>query len=84
MAGCPLMACWVRVDILVIDDFLIRPLNSGQAVDLLDVIEDRAQLHSTIVTSQLRSLTGTRPAGLCIEYWNSNALRPYSRWSHCR
>jgi DNA replication protein DnaC len=48
-----LMASWARIDVLVIDDFLIRPLNSDQAADLLEVIEDRAQLHSTVVTSQL-------------------------------
>ncbi|MHB1930005.1 MAG: IS21-like element helper ATPase IstB [Acidimicrobiales bacterium] len=48
-----LMASWARIDVLVIDDFLIRPLTPEQAADLLEVIEDRAQLHSTIVTSQL-------------------------------
>jgi len=48
-----LLASWVRVDILLIDDFLIRPLGPDQAADVLEVIEDRAQLRSTIVTSQL-------------------------------
>ena len=48
-----LMATWARIDVLVIDDFLIRPLNSDQAADLLEVIEDRAQLRSTLLTSQL-------------------------------
>jgi len=48
-----LMATWARIDVLVIDDLLIRPLNPDQAADLLEVIEDRAQLHSTVVTSQL-------------------------------
>ncbi|MGO9558756.1 MAG: IS21-like element helper ATPase IstB [Acidimicrobiales bacterium] len=48
-----LMTTWARVDVLVIDDFLIRPLSSDQASDLLEVIEDRAQLRSTVVTSQL-------------------------------
>ena len=38
---------------LVIDDFLIRPLTSDQAADLLEVVEDRAQLRSTVLTSQL-------------------------------
>ncbi len=37
----------------MIDDFLIRPLNCDQAADLLEVIEDRAQLRSTLLTSQL-------------------------------
>jgi DNA replication protein DnaC len=48
-----LLAHWARVDILLIDDFLIRPLTPDQAADLLEVIEDRVQLRSTIVTSQL-------------------------------
>ena len=48
-----LMASWARVDVLLIDDFLIRPLNPDQAADTLEVIEDRAGLRSTVVTSQL-------------------------------
>lgn len=48
-----LLASWARTDVIVIDDFLIRPLTPDQTADLLEVIEDRAQLHSTIVTSQL-------------------------------
>ena len=48
-----LMASWARVEVLVIDDFLLRPLNSDQAADMLEVIEDRSGLRSTIFTSQL-------------------------------
>jgi len=48
-----LMASWARVGVLVVDDFLLRPLSPDQAADLLEVIEDRAQLRSTVVTSQL-------------------------------
>jgi DNA replication protein DnaC len=48
-----LMASWARVDVLLIDDFLIRPLSADQAADLLEIVEDRAQQHSTILTSQL-------------------------------
>jgi DNA replication protein DnaC len=48
-----LMASWARVEILVIDDFLLRPLGPDQAADILEVIEDRVGLRSTIVTSQL-------------------------------
>ena len=48
-----LTATWARVDILVIDDWLLRPLNPDQAADTLEVIEDRTGLRSTIVTSQL-------------------------------
>jgi DNA replication protein DnaC len=48
-----LLATWARTDVLVLDDFLLRPLNPDQAADLLEVIEDRVGLRSTIVTSQL-------------------------------
>jgi DNA replication protein DnaC len=48
-----LMSAWARTDILLIDDFLLRPLDPDQAADLLEVIEDRVGLRSTIVTSQL-------------------------------
>jgi DNA replication protein DnaC len=48
-----LMASWARIDVLVIDDFLLRPLTSDQAADMLEVIEDRHGLRSTIFTSQL-------------------------------
>jgi len=48
-----LMAAWARVSVLVIDDLLLRPLTSDQAADLLEVIEARARLRATIITSQL-------------------------------
>jgi DNA replication protein DnaC len=48
-----LMAAWARTEVLVIDDFLLRPLNVEQTADLLEVIEDRSGLRSTIITSQL-------------------------------
>ena len=48
-----LMTAWAKVGVLVIDDLALRPLTPEQAADLLEVIEDRHQLRSTIVTSQL-------------------------------
>ena len=48
-----LLATWARVSVLVIDDLLIRPLTSEQGAELLEVIEDRAGLRATIITSQL-------------------------------
>jgi DNA replication protein DnaC len=48
-----LLTSWARIDVLLVDDFLIRPLGPDQAADMLEVIEDRVQLRSTIVTSQL-------------------------------
>ena len=48
-----LLAALAKVDILVLDDLALRPLTTDQAADLLEVIEDRNQRRSTIVTSQL-------------------------------
>jgi DNA replication protein DnaC len=46
-------AAWARIDVLVIDDLALQPLTAAQAAELLEVVEDRAQRRSTIVTSQL-------------------------------
>jgi DNA replication protein DnaC len=48
-----LLAGWARIEVLLLDDFLLRPLAPEQAADVLEVIEDRVSLRSTIVTSQL-------------------------------
>lgn len=40
---------WARVEVLVLDDFALRPLTA----DLLEVLEDRVERRATIVTSQL-------------------------------
>ena len=48
-----LLSSWARTDVLLVDDFLLRPLQPDQAADVLEVIEDRVGLRSTIVTSQL-------------------------------
>jgi DNA replication protein DnaC len=48
-----LMAAWARIDVLVLDDLGLQPVAAARAADLLEVIEDRAGLRSTIVTSQL-------------------------------
>ena len=48
-----LLAAWARVGVLVLDDFAMQPLTSQQSADLLEVIEDRSQRRSTIVTSQM-------------------------------
>lgn len=42
-----------RVSLLVVDDFLLTPVSVEQARDLLEVVEDRSQLRSTLVASQL-------------------------------
>jgi DNA replication protein DnaC len=48
-----LMASWARVDVLVLDDLGLQPVSAPRAADLLEVIEDRHGLRSTIITSQL-------------------------------
>jgi DNA replication protein DnaC len=48
-----LLGSWARLDVLLIDDFLLKALTPDQAADVLEVIEDRVGLRSTIVTSQL-------------------------------
>ncbi len=48
-----LMAAWARIDVLVLDDLGLTPVPAPRAADLLEVIEDRAGLRATIVTSQL-------------------------------
>ena len=48
-----LLSRLARVDVLVIDDFGLAPLEDQQRQDLLEVLEDRHDLRSTIVASQL-------------------------------
>jgi DNA replication protein DnaC len=42
-----------RVSLLVMDDFLLTPASAGACRDLLEVVEDRCGLRSTMVASQL-------------------------------
>lgn len=42
-----------RVDVLVIDDFAIAPVTDEERRDLLEILEDRYGMRSTVVTSQL-------------------------------
>jgi DNA replication protein DnaC len=48
-----LLASLARVDILCIDDFGLSSLAGNQPTDLLEILEDRIDRRSTIVTSQL-------------------------------
>src|SRR5262252_9710029 len=47
------LAQLARIALLVIDDFLLTPPNLVEAKDLLEVIDDRNQVRSTLVVSQL-------------------------------
>lgn len=48
-----LLAKLARVDVLVLDDWGIGTIKDAQRQDLLEVVEDRDALRSTVVTSQL-------------------------------
>lgn len=42
-----------KLDVLVLDDLLIAPLKDGERRDLLEVLEDRYDQRSTVVTTQV-------------------------------
>lgn len=47
------LAALARVDLLVLDDWGLEPLNAEQRRDLLEVLDDRYDRRSTLVASQL-------------------------------
>jgi DNA replication protein DnaC len=42
-----------KLDLLIIDDFAISPIGAAERNDLLEVLDDRVGLRSTLITSQL-------------------------------
>lgn len=48
-----LLAKLAKVEVLVLDDFLIAPLKDAECRDLLEVLEDRYGKTSTVITSQV-------------------------------
>jgi DNA replication protein DnaC len=42
-----------RIDVLLVDDWAMAPLTDAERRDFLEICEDRYQLRSTILTSQL-------------------------------
>lgn len=48
-----LMGQLARVDLLILDDFGVQPLTASQRNDLMELIEDRHGLRSTLIASQL-------------------------------
>lgn len=46
-----------RIDVLVLDDFLLNPMNDVERRDLLEVIEDRYDRTSTVITTQVPTKT---------------------------
>lgn len=50
----PKRLAWLaRIDVLILDDFGLKPLTQSERHDLLEVIEDRHGTRSTLITSQL-------------------------------
>jgi DNA replication protein DnaC len=48
-----LLAQLARIDVLLLDDWGLTPLQSSERHDLLEVVDDRVSARSTIITSQL-------------------------------
>jgi len=48
-----LLAKLARLDVLVIDDWGLAPVQDPERRDLLEILEDRYGTRSTIITSQL-------------------------------
>jgi DNA replication protein DnaC len=47
------LARFAKLQVLVLDDFLVTPLKDSERRDLLEVLEDRYDHSSTVITSQL-------------------------------
>jgi DNA replication protein DnaC len=47
------LAAIAKVHVLVIDDFAIAPIGARQRCDLLELLDDRVGVRSTLITSQL-------------------------------
>ena len=48
-----LLAQLARIDVLLLDDWGLTPLQSSERHDLLELVDDRVNARSTIITSQL-------------------------------
>lgn len=48
-----MLAAYARLDLLVIDDWALTPFTDEQSRDILEVLEDRHELRSTLIASQL-------------------------------
>lgn len=57
----------LKFHILILDDFGINALSADEATNLLEIIEDRTQINSTIITSQL-------PVSQWYDYLNNDTV----------
>jgi DNA replication protein DnaC len=42
-----------KIDVLVLDDWALQPLEPYGREDLLEIMDDRAEKHATVITAQL-------------------------------
>lgn len=42
-----------KTDLVILDDFGLAPLNAPESRDVLEIIDDRSQCRSTIITAQI-------------------------------
>jgi len=62
-----LLKKYSRFKVLVLDDFGVAPMQADDATNLFEIIEDRTELNSTIITSQL-------PVSEWYNYLNNNTI----------
>jgi len=62
-----LLKKYSRFNLLVLDDFGVAPMLNDDATNLFEIIEDRTELNSTIITSQL-------PVSEWYNYLNNNTI----------
>jgi DNA replication protein DnaC len=48
-----LMKAWAKIDLLILDDWGLEPPSATDCKDLLEILDDRYDARSTLITSQL-------------------------------
>jgi len=62
-----LLKKYSRFQLLILDDFGVSPMLHDDATNLFEIIEDRTEINSTIITSQL-------PVSEWYNYLNNNTI----------
>ncbi len=62
-----LLKKYSRFQLLILDDFGVAPMVDDDATNLFEIIEDRTNINSTIITSQL-------PVSEWYNYFNNNTV----------
>ena len=62
-----LLKKYSRFQLLILDDFGVSPMADDDATNLFEIIEDRTNINSTIITSQL-------PVSEWYNYLNNNTI----------